>query len=87
MVIFYFFAFFEGEEKSTASISPDAPSMYTWFSSLFQGSASGIDGLNKPRKVPVKIEPKVFFAVKTHNIYNFKVKNNIRLKKRTKELF
>ncbi len=39
------------------------PAKNSWFSSLFSKSGySRIDNIQKPRKVPIKVEPKVFFA-------------------------
>jgi len=48
-----------------ANIAPvSAPPTQSWFGGLF-GKSSGyqrIDAIQKPRKVPIKVEPKVFFA-------------------------
>eukprot|EP01031_Cornospumella_fuschlensis_P026691 gene26691-32252_t len=53
----------QGMHPSSSS-SPQQTKARPWFASMFgkKGPNSKVDGFNKPRKVPVKIEPKVFFA-------------------------
>lgn len=56
-------------EDSSSEI-PQNPSFFTWVSSLFQRPSrqgytiigNGSSNPQKPRMVPVKVEPKVFFA-------------------------